>query len=136
VAKSAGDSAQVVQVRVDKWLWAARFFKTRSLASEAIKGGKVHLNGQRSKPAKMVQVGDGLTIRRGFDEYQVAVLALAEKRGSATIAVTLYAESDESKQRRQTLAEQRKLNSAGFVPSERPNKKQRRQLVSFTKGRL
>jgi len=106
------------------------------LASEAIKGGKVHLNGQRSKPAKMVQVGDELTIRRGFDEYQVAVLALAEKRGSATIAVTLYAESDESKQRRQTLAEQRKLNSAGFVPSERPNKKQRRQLVSFTKGRL
>ncbi|MDQ7015054.1 MAG: S4 domain-containing protein [Gammaproteobacteria bacterium] len=130
------DSEQVLQVRIDKWLWAARFFKTRSLASEAIKGGKVHINGQKSKPAKMVQVGDELKIRRGFDEYWIAVRQLSAKRGSAKVAVLLYEESAESLSRRQTAAEQRKILAVGRGLNEKPNKKQRRQLISFTKGRL
>ncbi|MDQ7076135.1 MAG: S4 domain-containing protein [Gammaproteobacteria bacterium] len=136
MVKQRLDAEQLLQVRIDKWLWAARFFKTRSLASEAIKGGKVHINGQKSKPAKMVQMGDELKIRRGFDEYWIAVRQLSAKRGSAKVAVLLYEESAESLSRRQTAAEQRKVLAVGRGLNEKPNKKQRRQLVSFTKGRL
>jgi len=86
----------VQNVRIDKWLWAARFYKTRSLASEAIKGGKVHVNGNRTKPSREVELGDTLILRQGFDEKTVVVQALSDKRGPATVAQQLYSETEES----------------------------------------
>jgi ribosome-associated heat shock protein Hsp15 len=116
-------------VRIDKWLWAARFFKTRSLAAEAIERGKVKVNGDRCKPARHVRGGDLLDIDNGSTEWQVRVLALSDKRGSATLARQLYAETEASLQRRVAQAEQRKLFTE---PSEslrgRPTKRDRRQL--------
>jgi len=121
-----------MSVRVDKWLWAARFFKTRSLASEAVKAGHVELNDMRTKPSKMVQIGDVLQIKRGMDVYVVAVLGLAEKRGSAAIAQTLYQESESSIKARNKLNEQRKLLAASApAPDKRPDKKARRQIIRF-----
>jgi len=121
-----------MSVRVDKWLWAARFFKTRSLASEAVKAGHVELNDIRTKPSKMVQIGDVLQIKRGMDVYVVAVLGLAEKRGSAAIAQTLYQESESSIKARNKLNEQRKLLAASApAPDKRPDKKARRQIIRF-----
>ncbi len=116
-------------VRLDKWLWAARFFKTRSLASEAISGGKVHLNGCRAKASKSVKMGDTLKIRVGYDERQITVLALSDKRGPARTAITLYEETPESIERRQREKELRRLNASTVpVSSYRPTKKDRRQL--------
>ena len=116
-------------VRIDKWLWAARFFKTRSLATEAVDGGKVRLNGERVKPARAVKPGDTLDIDNGSTEWEVVVRNLADKRGSATVAQTLYAETEQSVARRQAKAEQRKYFRE---PSEeikgRPTKRDRRQL--------
>jgi ribosome-associated heat shock protein Hsp15 len=121
-----------MSVRVDKWLWAARFFKTRGLASESVKGGHVDLNGIRSKPSKMVQVGDVLQIKRNMDVYVITVLGLAEKRGSATIAQALYQESEQSLQAREKLNEQRKMLAASAPrPDKRPDKKARRQIIRF-----
>ena len=116
-------------VRIDKWLWAARFYKTRSLAAQAVSGGKVHLNGARIKPARGLKVGDVLVIHKeGFD-YQVSVLALAERRGPATVARTLYEESQESIERRALLREQHRLAAASAPrPRSKPDKKSRRQL--------
>lgn len=116
-------------VRIDKWLWAARFFKTRSLAAEAIDRGRVKINGDRCKPARNVRQGDLLDIDNGSTEWQVKVLALSDKRGSATVARELYIETEESVRRREAHAERRKL----FVePGEsirgRPTKRDRRQL--------
>jgi len=125
----------VAMVRIDKWLWAARFFKTRSLASDAVKGGHVELNAVRSKPSKMVQQGDVLRIRRGDDCFVVTVLALAEKRGSAGIAQSLYAESETSIQARETLQQQRKDGALGSpAPDKRPDKKSRRHIIRFKSG--
>ena len=118
-------------VRVDKWLWAARFFKTRARAKEAIDGGKVDINGTRAKPSKELQVGDELSITQGWDEKVVVVDGLSDRRGSATIAQTLYSETEDSIARREMIAEQRRA-AGGQVRSEgRPSKKDRRQIHQF-----
>lgn len=120
-------------VRLDKWLWAARFFKTRALATEAINGGHVHLNGSRPKPSRPLKAGDRLNIRRGQDEYEVEVLALAEKRGPASVAQQLYREDEQSRLQRERLAEERRLVAAAEPrPARRPDKKGRRQIIRFT----
>jgi ribosome-associated heat shock protein Hsp15 len=120
------------KIRLDKWLWAARFFKTRSLATDAINGGKVHVNEARVKPARAVQIGDVLEIRRGFDEYKVIVKNLSERRGPAREAVLLYEETADSIKKREELAEQRRLRAlASPQPDHRPNKKERRHIIRF-----
>ncbi len=122
------------KVRLDKWLWAARFFKTRSLAAAAIQGGKVHVNGARVKPAHGVKPGETLSIRRGPDEYVVIVKGLARLRGPASQAALLYEETSQSVQRREALAAERKAQTALVpYPLRRPNKKERRQIVRFTR---
>ncbi len=122
-------------VRLDKWLWAARFFKTRSLATEAIKGGRVHVNGQRVKPSKDVHVGQVIRINKPPQRFEVEVLALSDKRGNFTVAQTLYRETPESIEQRQHEAELRKLAnqsaSAGHLKG-RPTKRNRRRIVQFT----
>lgn len=116
-------------IRIDKWLWAARFFKTRSMATEAVDSGKVRLNNERVKPARSVKPGDTLDIDNGSTEWEVVVERLADKRGSASVAQTLYTETEESIAERQKKAEQRKFFRE---PSEaikgRPTKRDRRQL--------
>ena len=121
------------KVRLDKWLWAARFFKTRSLAADAIEGGKVELNGERVKRAKNVQEGDEVSIRLGPYEHVVTVRALSERRGPASVAQTLYEETAESKATRERLAAQLKMAPPAFVFEERgrPTKKDRRELSKF-----
>ncbi len=124
------------KVRIDKWLWAARFFKTRGLAGEAIRGGKVELNGSRAKPAKTLQVGDKLRIRRGPYEYHVVVEGLSRHRGPASVAATLYRETAESIAAREALAAQLRAASAGQPRAPgRPSKRDRRRIVRFTRGR-
>jgi len=130
--KTPQTSHPAPQVRLDKWLWAARFFKTRSLAKQAIEGGKVHYNGQRSKVSKDVEIGALLTIRRGWDECEVEVVALSDQRGGAPQASLLYAETQASRERRERIAQERKALAAGEPSSpERPNKKQRRLIHRF-----
>lgn len=120
------------KVRVDKWLWAARFFKTRNLAKQAIEGGKVHLDGQRVKASKDLTVGMLLRVRQGWDEKEVRVLALSDQRRGADQAALLYEETPESIVRRTEQAAQRKLAGAlQGQPDGRPNKKQRRQIHRF-----
>lgn len=119
-------------VRLDKWLWAARFYKTRSLAREMIDGGKVHYNGQRSKPSKVVEIGAMLKLRQGSDEKEVQVLALSDKRGNATQAQQLYQETAASIAKREQIAAARKANALSMPnPERRPNKKERRDLLKF-----
>jgi len=119
-------------VRFDKWLWAARFFKTRALAKQAIEGGKVHYNGARAKVSKTVEVGATLVIRQGWDEKTVDIKALSDQRRGADVASQLYEETEESIAKRNLHAEQRKLQRATLAaPEHRPNKKQRRQIVRF-----
>lgn len=125
-------SEQTAPVRLDKWLWAARFFKSRSLAKSAIEGGKVHYNGARVKVSKNVDIGAELRIRQGYDEKTVRVLKLAEKRGSASIAQTLYQETEQSLAEREQRALQRKQFSLS-APEHRPDKKQRRQIMQIKK---
>lgn len=126
----------VDKVRLDKWLWAGRFFKTRSMATEAIDGGLVHLNGERVKPARAVKIGDMLRIRAAHGEFEVRVVLLAEKRGSATIAITLYEETPESMEKRAKAAEEAKLAPQFDHPQVqgRPTKKWRRQLHRFERN--
>jgi ribosome-associated heat shock protein Hsp15 len=120
------------KVRLDVWLWAARFFKTRSLCKQAIDGGKIELNGGRGKASKPVTIDDELIISRGQEKVTVKVLALAEKRGPASIANQLYEETSDSIKRRQEQAEIRRLNQTSHQPSQhRPDKKQRRQIHRF-----
>jgi ribosome-associated heat shock protein Hsp15 len=116
-------------VRLDKWLWAARFFRTRSLARSAIEGGKVWYDGARPKVSKDVQPGAVLRIRQGFDEKTVRVLALSAERRGAPEAALLYEETAESIARRLERAEQRRAGAQ--VPSERPDKRERRQIHRF-----
>ncbi len=124
------------KVRIDKWLWAARFFKTRGLASSAINGGHIHLNGSRIKPSRGVAVGDELRIQRDQDEMVVVVVVLSDKRGPASVAQTLYAETEVSRVARQQIAEQRRLQSAGqSVPKRRPGKHERRDIIRFIRDR-
>ncbi len=121
-------------LRADKWLWAARWFKTRALAVEALNGGKVHVNGIRVKPSRPLHVGDELRIRRSFDEYVVHVRALSARRGPAADARQLYEETAASIAAREQLAEQRKLQAPSVAhPDRRPDKRARRQIVRFTR---
>ncbi|NEX64493.1 RNA-binding S4 domain-containing protein [Noviherbaspirillum galbum] len=116
-------------VRVDKWLWAARFFKTRTMATDAVDSGKVRLNGERIKPARGVKAGDRLDIDNGSTEWEVIVADVAEKRGSATVAQTLYQETEESVARRETTAEQRKyFREPSAMLKGRPTKRDRRLI--------
>jgi ribosome-associated heat shock protein Hsp15 len=121
-----------VKVRLDKWLWAARFFKTRSLAKAAIDSGKIHLDGQRVKVSKEIAVGDSLQIRQGWDEKVVLVKQLSDQRRGAPEAQLLYAETAESVARREAQALARKA-AGGMIerPAHRPSKKQRRQIHDF-----
>lgn len=121
------------KVRLDKWLWAARFFRTRSLAKEAIEGGKVHHEGQRVKVSKEISVGMVLTIRQGFDEKTVLIKQLSEVRGPASIAQALYEETAESVEKRALLQEARKSDNLAH-PDHRPSKKDRRQIRRFQSG--
>ena len=124
------------KVRLDKWLWAARFFKTRSLAVEAIEGGKVHVGGERVKRSKLLQVGDEVRVRLGPYEHQVVVRGLAERRGSAAVAAELYEETPESRERRAALAVQMKATAAEFAYGQgRPTKKERRDIERFRDDR-
>ncbi|MDQ6991460.1 MAG: S4 domain-containing protein [Mariprofundaceae bacterium] len=121
-----------MSVRVDQWLWAARFFKTRSLSSQSIKGGHVSLNGVRAKPAKEVKKGDVLILKKGLEIFELTVLALAEKRGSTTLAQGLYQESERSIQARETVREQQRNHAASSpAPKKRPDKKSRRHIIQF-----
>ena len=116
-------------VRIDKWLWAARFFKTRSMATDAVDGGKVRLNGERVKPARSVKTGDLLEIDNGSTEWEVVVERLSDTRGSASVAQTLYTETERSIAERQNKVEQRKLfREPGEEIKGRPTKRDRRQL--------
>ena len=122
-------------VRIDKWLWAARFFKTRGLAQEAVVGGKVRLDGERVKPAKDVKAGDRLAIRIGEFEWEVTVAALADKRGPAEVARTLYVESAESRARREAQAAYRRAQAGAWGERKgRPTKRERRDLESWKRG--
>lgn len=125
------------RVRLDKWLWAARFFKTRSLASDAVAGGKVDVNGERAKPAKPVKPGDEIRVRLAPYEHILIVRALAARRGPASAAHALYEETPESVAARERLAEQLRLAPAAFVFQERgrPTKKDRRELSRFVERR-
>ncbi|RLT93221.1 MAG: ribosome-associated heat shock protein Hsp15 [Ketobacter sp.] len=126
------DTKSDSKIRLDKWLWAARFYKTRSIAKDMIEGGKVHYEGHRVKASKEVTLGAQVRLRQGFDEKTVTVMALSDRRGNATAAAALYEETPESIEKRQLAAEQRKaMSSAVPVSDNRPNKKQRRQIIKF-----
>ncbi len=127
------DSVSDKKVRLDKWLWAARFFKTRGLATEAIKGGKVALNGKRAKPSREVKVGDELQIRQSVDEKTVIVRELSDRRGPAPVARLLYEETADSIVQREKASEQRRLANAHRNAGQgRPTKRERRQIHGFT----
>jgi len=121
-------------VRIDKWLWATRFFKTRGQAREAVKGGKVRMSGRRVKPGSRLTLSDVLAITRGEDEYIVTVLDLGDRRVSAALAQLKYSEDPESIKRRETAMEQRRLaREARAERPRRPDKRQRRNIVRFTR---
>jgi ribosome-associated heat shock protein Hsp15 len=122
------------RLRVDKWLWAARFFKTRSIAKTAIEGGKVHLSGQRVKVSREICVGEKLVIKQGWDEREIIVKALSDKRGPASAALMLYAETDASIARREREAQARK-SAGGAVarPTNKPGKHERKALERLRK---
>ena len=123
----SGFRATPPTLRIDRWLWAARFFKTRSSAAAAVSGGKVHLNGQRTKPAKAVRAGDRLEVRRGDNRWEVTVLGTAERRGPASEARTLYEELPESVERRAREREERRERRLA-AGGGRPTKRDRRRL--------
>lgn len=132
-AKHVGDDQPA---RLDKWLWAARFFKTRSLAKQAIEGGKVHYDGQRVKTSKLVAIGAELRIRCGWDEKTVDVMALSTQRRGASEAALLYTETADSIEQRKARAAERKANNGGQAidTAGRPNKKQRRHIHRFKRS--
>lgn len=120
------------EVRLDKWLWAARFYKTRSIAKAMIEGGKVHYNGQRAKTSKAVEVGAIIKLRQGNEEKEILVVALSEQRRGAPEAQLLYQETEKSVKQREVIAFARKANAFSMShPDRRPNKKERRELVKF-----
>lgn len=119
-------------VRLDKWLWAARFYKTRALAREMIDGGKVHYNGQRGKPSKIVEVNAEITLRQGNEERTVVVLAVTAQRRGASEAQQIYQETEASIANREKMALARKMNALTMPhPDRRPDKKERRDLLKF-----
>jgi ribosome-associated heat shock protein Hsp15 len=122
----------MTSVRIDKWLWAARYFKTRSLASKACDLGRIHSNGIQAKPAREVRVGDMLTVRNEGGEFQVEVLALSEMRGPAPVAQTLYCETEASIAARLKLAAEHKaMQEFAPLPERRPSKRDRRRIIQF-----
>ena len=126
----AANENKISEIRLDKWLWAARFYKSRAMARAMIDGGKVHYNGQRSKPGKQVEVGALVRLWQGDDEKEVQVLQLAQQRRGASEAQLLYRETEQSERKRQQTAEARRLNSLYAPhPESRPDKKQRRDLM-------
>jgi ribosome-associated heat shock protein Hsp15 len=130
---SDSEPSSAGRVRIDKWLWAARFFKTRSLAAEAIAAGKVEVNEERAKPAKPIGLGDSVSVRLGPYLHVVTVRGLSERRGPASVAATLYEETAESVAARAKLAEQLRMAPAAFVYEEkgRPTKRDRREIDRF-----
>ncbi|MCW8880141.1 MAG: ribosome-associated heat shock protein Hsp15 [Kangiellaceae bacterium] len=125
----AVNSTENNKVRLDKWLWACRFYKTRAIAKAAIDGGKVHYEGQKPKPGKIVQLEDTVKLRQGFNEKTVIVKGLSDNRGPAKVAQTLYEETPESIHKREEIAQMRKLSAP--ATSGRPDKKQRRLIHRF-----
>ncbi|MBI3771409.1 MAG: RNA-binding protein [Gammaproteobacteria bacterium] len=120
------------KIRIDKWLWAARFYKTRSLATAAIDGGHVRINGERAKPSRTVNIGDELTLRKDVYEFVVVVTGISSQRGPASTAQTLYQETEASQTARVKLAEQRRLDASLNVASAgRPDKRARRKIIRF-----
>ena len=117
-------------MRIDKWVWAARFFKTRSIAKNAIEGGKVHIDGERVKVSREVRVGMQLTIAQGLEKKTVVIKALSDVRGPAPVAQLLYDETPESIEKRELLASQRKMHNLAR-PDHRPSKKDRRDISKF-----
>ena len=125
-------TVELEKQRLDKWLWAARFYKTRALATEAVSGGKVHLNGERVKPGRNIQQGDHLSITKGLMEFNIVIQALSKQRRPAKEAQLLYQETEESIRLREERARTLKATSAHLSHSDkRPSKKDRRQIVRF-----
>ena len=123
-------------VRIDKWLWAARFFKTRALASKACDLGRIRSNEIEAKPARDVHIGDMLRVRNVGGEFHIEVLAVSDIRGPASVAQTLYRETEESKERRQREAAERKaMQEFAPLPERRPSKRDRRRIIQFRGGR-
>ncbi len=127
---------ELTEVRIDKWLWAARFFKTRAQAKQAVENGHVFYNGSRCKPSRAIQVGAMLRIRKAEQSFELEILDLSEQRGPATIAQQLYRESEDSIEKRQQEQQRRKLERAIYqAPEHKPNKQQRRQLSAIKQER-
>lgn len=123
---------EITGVRLDIWLWAARFYKTRALAKQAIEGGKVEVQGQGAKASRLLKTGEPLRLRRGEDQFEVQVVALSEKRGPAAAAQKLYLESDESRETRLRLAAERRAANAGYrAPASKPDKRARRLIQAL-----
>ncbi|GAA0720289.1 RNA-binding S4 domain-containing protein [Dokdonella soli] len=129
VSHAPADTGGHAGVRLDIWLWAARFFKTRALAKQAIEGGKVELAAGAAKPARPVHVGDRVKVARGEDRFEIDVVALSETRGPASVAQRLYRETEAGRTTREAAAEQRRLTGAGYAkPSTKPDKRARRLI--------
>ncbi len=125
----------MTSVRMDKWLWAARFFKTRALASKACDLGRIRTKGLEAKPAREVRVGDMLQVKNEGGEFEIEVLQLSEMRGPAAVAQTLYRETDASKEARLRVAEERKtMQQFAPIPARRPSKRDRRRIIQFRSG--
>jgi ribosome-associated heat shock protein Hsp15 len=125
----------MTSVRIDKWLWSARFFKTRALASKACDLGRIHSNGVQAKPARDVRAADMLTVRNEGGEFQIEVLVLSEMRGPAAVAQTLYRETEASREARVKLAAERKaMQEFAPIPEHRPSKRDRRRIIQFRGG--
>lgn len=122
-------------IRLDKWLWAARFYKTRAIARTMIEGGKVHYNGQHTKPSKIVELNGEITLRQGNDQRTVIVRQISDKRGPVPVAIALYEETADSIAKREKIALARKMNALTMPhPDRRPDKKERRDLMKFKHG--
>ena len=119
-------------IRLDLWLWAARFFRTRSLAKQAIESGKVEVAGQPAKPSRALRIGEALQVRRGLEVFEIEILGLSDQRGPAGIAQTLYRESDVSIARREAEREKRRMEANGYrAPSSKPDKRARRLIQAL-----